>query len=475
MLTGCSSRALHEAQDVVKTADSLRAEGVAYTDSMALAEAYNTLEKWQYLYPTDYARACYYYGRLLRNNDDPVAAMQVFINGTHSHTRDYHILARTYSNMGSICHLASEYQLSYDMYSRSADMFLKNGDTLLYYHSLNNMAIEQAVQGKKESTLELISIIWQNSSNPDLIMQTMETEAEMYFQRQQYDSALFYTSKALKYNPHSTSSLLVRAQTYSFMHVGDSAVHYAKLVLKNTDEPCNINNALYILTNDDETKDKQSIRETAANRSDVQKILEIRQGKLSQAVHTLEQDLHKRPNLLWLYAIIATLAIVSSIIIIYRRHQQRRHNLIKQHIADLQVEAYKTQELHDELKNEVSHIQENKLYQLEQMCEALRSSKDISKELKWKDFDGMCEMIDTHFYLLTSKLRQQNLLSEQEIRLCVLVLLDLSRNQMADMLNYSQNGMGKFKYRIAQKLSTEGKNLRTYLINIAIGTPINGK
>ena len=149
LLTGCSSRALHEAQEVVKQADSLRAEGVAYTDSMALAEAYNTLEKWQCIYPTDYARACYYYGRLLRNNDDPVAAMQVFINGTHSHTRDYHILGRTYSNMGSICHLVNEFQLSYDMYSHSADMFLKNGDTLLYYYLPNDMAVELAVQGRK--------------------------------------------------------------------------------------------------------------------------------------------------------------------------------------------------------------------------------------------------------------------------------------------------------------------------------------
>ena len=33
LLTGCSSRALHEAQGVVAEADSLRAEGVAYTDS----------------------------------------------------------------------------------------------------------------------------------------------------------------------------------------------------------------------------------------------------------------------------------------------------------------------------------------------------------------------------------------------------------------------------------------------------------
>ena len=219
LLSGCKSRAVEEAREVIAVADSLRAEGQGYTDSVVIAEAYNTLDKWQYIYPTDYVHACYHYGRLLRNNDDPVAAMQVFINGTHSRSKDYHILGRIYSNMGSISHLAGEYQLAYDMYSRSADLFLQNGDTLLYYYSLNNMAIEQAVQGKKESTLELISIIWQNSSNPDLIMQTLETEAEMYFQRQQYDFALFYTSKALQYNSNITPSLLVIALTYYLIHI----------------------------------------------------------------------------------------------------------------------------------------------------------------------------------------------------------------------------------------------------------------
>ena len=47
LFTGCSRRALHEAQAVVKAADSARAEGRMYgtetEDSIALAQAYHTL------------------------------------------------------------------------------------------------------------------------------------------------------------------------------------------------------------------------------------------------------------------------------------------------------------------------------------------------------------------------------------------------------------------------------------------------
>ena len=80
----------------------MRAEGRTYSDSAELAQAYRTLHKRRAFYPDAYAHGCYHYGRLLREKDNPVAAMQVFINATHSRTRDYHILGRVYSNMGSI-------------------------------------------------------------------------------------------------------------------------------------------------------------------------------------------------------------------------------------------------------------------------------------------------------------------------------------------------------------------------------------
>ena len=111
LLTGCSFRSLHETLSVVGEADSLWQQGQMYDDSVRLAQAYSTLRVWRTFYADAYAHACYHYGKLLRANDDPVAAMQVFIDATHSRTRDYHILGRVYSNMGSICHLAGDFPL----------------------------------------------------------------------------------------------------------------------------------------------------------------------------------------------------------------------------------------------------------------------------------------------------------------------------------------------------------------------------
>ena len=128
LFAACTPREVHDAQQIVAQADSLRAEGRMYGidegDSLTLAQAYETLSTFNSpllstLNPqlsTSYAHACYHYGRLLRQKENPVEAMQVFIDATHSNTRDYHILGRIYSNMGSICHLAGDFSLSYDMY-----------------------------------------------------------------------------------------------------------------------------------------------------------------------------------------------------------------------------------------------------------------------------------------------------------------------------------------------------------------------
>ena len=155
-LSACSPCGLREARCVVAQADSLRAEGQQYEDSVSLAEAYNTLGCWRWIYADDYAHACYYYGRLLRGKDQPIAAMQAFVCATQSATRDYAILGRIYSNMANMCRQAERHDVAYDVYTLSAVQFAKAGDTLAYAYALNNMAWEQAVQGKKAEAVALV-------------------------------------------------------------------------------------------------------------------------------------------------------------------------------------------------------------------------------------------------------------------------------------------------------------------------------
>ena len=468
-LCGCSPRALHEAEEVVAQADSLWHNGQMYGidegDSATLAQACETLKKQSAVsrqlsevFPfvpctsslCTYAHACYHYGRLLRAKDDPVAAMQVFIDATHSRTRDYHILGRVYSNMGSICHLANEFTLSYDMYQRSADCFLKNGDTIAYYFLLNDMAFEKGMSKDLDNCRSIVHLVKKAELyNEHLTASCNRTLAEAFLIAHQYDSALYFAYEALRSSQQQEqepASLLILAQAYSYIGKNDSAVHYSQQVLNSSHALGDINNALYILTNDDKTKDLEAVRQTAADRSDTQKLLEIRQGKMSQAVQLLEQDLTREPDWKWLYAVIVTLLIIGCSLgfYVYKRHKRRQ--LLSQQIND---------------------YQQKRLEDLEICCTALRNSKNLKTELDWTHYDSMCTIVNSRLCGIAERLQAYSEITPNDIRLCVLVLLELPYDEIANILNLSPKSIAKLKSLTAHKLGTTMKNLRVTLVEIA--------
>ena len=477
-LGSCSSRAIHEAEAVVAQADSLWQAGLMYGidagDSLTLAQAYKTLGDIPLPFGeglglgSPYAHSCYHYGKLLRAKDHPAEAMQAFINATHSRTRDYHILGRVYSNMGSICHLAGDFPLSYDMYEKSADMFLQNGDTLSYYYGLNDMAFEKAMLADKEDCIGCLHTIEKNYSNRDVLLKTMETKAELYLKCKQYDSVLYYASILCKELPSYSAGFLLQAQAYSYLAIQDSAVYYAERVLDNSPTLEEMNNALYILTNDDESKDKAAIRQTAADRSDTQKLIELRQMKISQAAQLLEQDINRKPDWRWLYAVMATVLIIGAAIVVYVYRKHKKHDLLAQKISDLTLKSNAVQANHEKLVNRYESQHQRREEETLHRCALLRECPQIAVELKWSDFDAACSIIDSHFYLLATKLRQKAVLNETETRLCILVLIGLNRIQIANTMPYALNSIGKLKDQTAKKLGTSGKNLRDFLIKMVV-------
>ncbi|MBQ0076190.1 MAG: tetratricopeptide repeat protein [Bacteroidales bacterium] len=454
VLISCAPREVREAQDVVVLADSLReAHLVAqdeYNDSTHLAQAYYTLEKWQWLYPDDFAHACYHYGRILRDKDDPVSAMQVFLAATHSRTNDYHILGRAYSNIGDMAHLAGEFQLSYEMFEYSADMFLKSGDTTTYCYGLNNMAFELAEQGLKNEAYSILRTIDRDECQ-NFVMATRAVACRV---AEQYDSALYYTSRLLKCGFRERYILVIQAQAYSSLGQTDTAVHYAEQVLKMHPTLEEKNNVMYILTNYDKTMGIDAVRQTASNRADAQKVLEIRQGKLSQAVQLLEQDLARKPDMRWLYAIIATILIIGIVngCIVYKK--RKHHRLLSQQIEDL--------------KSQNEGVISQLSIRIDSNIALLSKSHNLKKDLCWDDFELFCQETNQQFNMLASKLQTKQVLNETQIRLCILVLLNLSRSSIAKTLPYAINSIGKLKDQTAKLLGTTGKNLRTDLLQLAI-------
>ena len=337
---------MREAQEVVAHADSLREAHLyaqnEYDDSLSLAQAYETLKEiplpfrgWLGL-NSSYAHACYHYGRLLRAKDNHVEAMKVFIAATHSRTRDYRILGRIYNNMGDMAHLAGDYALSYDMFAKSADCFLQNGDTINYYYGLNDMAFRLAEQGKKEETLALLDSITRNCDDKNVILKTWETKAKVYLNSCLYDSAICVVNSMARSGYNQSVGYVIKAQSFDKLGILDSSLYLAKYVLDMPHASTNDKyNMLYITSHYDSTLTSEDILTQTSNRADIGMMIDKRHAQHAQACEILRYDLSREHWQIWV--------IIGSIILLIcisyygiRQTHKRKSDMVE--ITNKQIE-----------------------------------------------------------------------------------------------------------------------------------------
>lgn len=386
---------------------------------------------------------CYQNGKALREEGKQVEAMQAFIEAAHSETEDEALLGRVYSNMANMCRQANDHETAYEVYEMSAAHFKKTDDSLAYAYALNNMAWEQAVMGKKEKALRLVdsalSLQLSAISRQTLQAKVMETKAAASLFREEYDSVLYYTKDA-----ENDYLLMLRAQAYSYLQIDDSAMVYAQLLLPRTTNLFALDDLYYILTHNDSSADKESLRDLSSARADVQNAIKARHGELAQAVQLLQQDLSKKEQAaswkaILLGAIVIGLLIWGAVVV----HKQRK--------LHLETSAYETTR-----RNELMHN-----------IQVVRHATDMRQELEWDDLAALCRQMDKRFHGLAGILKAQDL-NEQDIRICVLVLIGLSHKEIAEMLNCSPKSIGKLKDLTAKKLGVSGGQLQEKLQNTAI-------
>ena len=196
------------------------------------------------------------------------------------------MLGRIWSNMANMCRQANNHPTAYRVYTISAEHFAASGDTLAYAYALNNMAWEQAAMAHKDSALTLIAKAVQTYPQEPLLEKVRESRAAACLFAKEYDSVLIHTMP-----PANDYLLTLRAQAFSYLQMDDSASYYAQLLLPQTTNLFALDDLYDILTHNDNTSDKERIRELSSQRADVQKAIKERHGELVKAVEILKQDL----------------------------------------------------------------------------------------------------------------------------------------------------------------------------------------
>ena len=460
---GACSR-VQEARRVVAEADSLRAAGVTYCDSAAMAQTVSSLEWVRAFYPTDYAHANYYLGRILRNSGDHPAAMEAFLRVTHSRTSDHTIKGRAYSNIGNMCRLASEHEIACDIYLKAADEFRKAKDTISYYYSLNNVAVDLAENKQSEDALFLLDRIGKECTDYNVRIKTWETAAIIYNRSQQYESTITCINKLQQTGYCESTGMLCKAQAFEHLGQNDSALFYANRVMEITTDWNDRYNALYILSHNNPLLRNEEILALTSDRADLGKLQETRQGFLSQAVQLLQQDLNREPNLGWLVGTLFTLILVGISLRLYFVRKKKEHKLFSQQVDALLRRKDTLSEQTQQMEQRQAEHEEKVIREIEIFCATI-DIHNVKDELCWKDFDKMCTIVNRRMFGLADKLKAKGLSKEKDIQLCVLVVINKFRDrQMADLLNYADTSIRGIKRSVAISLGTTSKNMRSFLL-----------
>ena len=84
----------------------------------------------------------------------------------------------------------------------------------------------------------------------------------------------------------------------------------------------------------------------------------------------------------------------------------------------------------------------------------------------WNDYKKLRELGNNHFSNMFYRLEDTYHLSEQEVKICLMVLLEYTNKQMAEILFVQPNTISKAKSKIAKQLNTSSAELRASLIDI---------
>ena len=444
-LSACAP--VREAQQTVAQADSLLAADRVYSDSLSLLRAVDALAPWQLLLPDDYAKACFYYGRILRINERYTESVPYLLRARHSHTGDHILLGRTYSNLALICRLEGNHPLSYTLYEQSAEQFSRGGDNRRYGIAQTNMAYALAEQADTAGVRALLTPLQHNNELADMCN---ETYAEAFMRAGDYQQGLYFANLADREQP---SVVMIKAQCFSLTGQLDSATIYAGQVLQHTSHPFLRANALYILTQQDSTAGITEVRSAAEERAIVLHHIADEQGDLARAVEIILQDGNRQPRN-WNLLIVVLLCIIA-LLIAWWRHMR--------HI----VAARKQQ--NDLLRKQIDERRQMIRREVSTNIEALLHADDWRKSIGWNDYEQFCLIVNKQFFMLADKLKTRSL-NEKEIRLCMLVLMDcFDSKQTAKLLNYAESGVRNFKQHTANKLECSSRELKQQLLRIITG------
>ena len=436
-----------EAKGVIAEAESLLVKGVIIKDTAALSGGICTLENLMgRVFAKEELTKMYYL--MGRNLDDYYHnfsdAADFYIKADRMKTKDWVLRGRINSCMGFICKQDSSFAEALEFYLRANEAFEKSGDEKRIANGLVSIA-EQYVYlheyAKVDSVLSLAATYKIDSA---YYARMVDVRALALFNQQLYDSALVCLLSI------KDCERPIDAKCFSYMKIMRSynkllnfskSIDYAKYIIFHAKNPNHRLNAYYHLIDYATIHNDMALLSTCSHaRDDENRIVRQYAESYAQASDKLKIYLENPHPHRRLYIIIVCSALVVVVLfwIIYV--------LIKRHRCVLVKRDKENQDRRDLFAR---RIYDHSVY-----------------FTSWQDYKKLRELANSHFNDMCYQLEDTYHLSEQEIKICLMVLLEYTNKQMAEILLVQPNTISKAKNKIAKQLNTSSAELRTSLLDI---------
>ena len=444
LVMSCTSCARwREAKAVVKEADRLLVYGNIIEDTAVLAATINTFSgPMGYVFArNNLANAYYHMARNFYHAHDYATAADYYILCDRLNPTDPMYKGRVNSCMGFLCKQDSCFEEALEFYQRSSCAFKESGNEWYYAHNLVNVA-EQYVNlreyAKADSVLDIANDYDIDSA---YYARIVDVRALALFNQQLYDSALVCLLSIENYPRDIEArcySYMKIMHCYEFLNQLDNAIIYAEYIIGNSKNPAYRSNAYFFLIEAEKVnQDMQRVVNYSHLREDENRNIRTPNESCAQATMKFKAYLNESGYTNLIISIIVSLFFILGVGIWL---------IYKCYCGVLQKHAKEKQDRRDLLAR---RIYDHSIY-----------------FTSWQDYKKLRELANSHFNNMFYQLEDTYHLSEQEIKICLMVLLEYTNKQMAEILFVQSNTISKAKNKIAKQLNTSSAELRAYLIDI---------
>lgn len=438
-----------DAKATIAEADSLLAKGVIMCDTVVLAEVIRIFNNpmGRIFAQEELVKAYYLMGRNLDDYHNNFSdAADFYIEADRLKNKDLILLGRINSCMGYLCKQDSCFEEALAFYERANEAFEKSGDDRRIANGLLSIA-EQYVHLHAFNKMDSVFLLLRDCQLDSLCYARMlEIKAHALLNQQKYDAALACLLEIKNYQQNvevQSYRAMKMMQLYARMDSLRQTIPLANYILQNSTNAIFRSNAYFYLIQD---------AEKCSNAKDVAKYSYLREDEDRRVRHASEfyaqastklnvylQNPNPYRKIGNYIAIIGLLLIVISGVALW---------LCKRYFHTVKIVANKKVQRRTNFTKRV-----------------FNHSIHFVKAATWKDDKTVRDLANLHFSDMFNRLEDTYHLSEREMQICLMILLEYSREQMADILLLQPNTISKAKLKIAKELKTNSATLRDYLID----------